>query len=115
MQTYIRLDSVTVSHFQSDFPPFVIFAQVLHPWIQFLCCMFVARNVRQFYELGYFKCHSVATEADFCPPAGAGAPAHKLQRTPAGDEAPVIPLLHPEAPVKTRVPAIAGAPTYLLY
>ena len=62
------------------------------------------------------RCYSrVETEANFCPPAGAGAPAHKLQRTPAGDEAPVIPLLHPEAPVKTRVPAIAGTPTYLLY
>ena len=58
---------------------------------------------------------SVATEADFCSPAGAGAPAHKLQRTPAGDEAPVIPLLHPEAPVKTRVPVVSGAPTYFLY
>ena len=48
-------------------------------------------------------CHtpSVKTEADFCPPAGAGAPAHKLQGLPAGDEAPVTPLLHPEAPVAT--------------
>ena len=42
---------------------------------------------------------SVKTEADFCPPAGAGAPAHKSQGPPAGDEAPVTPLLHPEAPV----------------
>ena len=46
---------------------------------------------------------SVQTEADFCPPAGAGAraPAHKIQGPPAGDEAPVTPLLHPEAPVTT--------------
>ena len=36
---------------------------------------------------------SVKTEGDLLPPAGAGAPAHKLQGPPAGDEAPVTPLL----------------------
>ena len=39
---------------------------------------------------------SVKTEADFFPPAGAGAPGCKLPRPPAGDEAPVAPLLQPE-------------------
>ena len=37
---------------------------------------------------------SVQTEAHFCPTAEARAPAHKLQGAPAGDEAPVTPLLH---------------------
>ena len=32
---------------------------------------------------------SVQTEAEFGPPAGAETPAHKLQGSPAGDEAPV--------------------------
>ena len=72
----------------------------MYIFIVFSVCMFLVR---------------VETEADICPSAGAGAPAHKLQRTPAGDEAPVIPLLHPEAPVKTRVPVVSGAPIYFLY
>ena len=49
---------------------------------------------RQCCHLLPFKEGSVKTEADFCPPAGAGAPACKLQRPPAGDEAPAAPLLH---------------------
>ena len=31
---------------------------------------------------------SVQTEADFAPPAGAGAPAHEIAEAPVGDEAP---------------------------
>ena len=51
---------------------------------------------------------SVQTEAEFCPPAGARAPAHKLQGSPAGDEAPVTPLLHPKAPVTPEPLVITG-------
>ena len=51
---------------------------------------------------------SVQTEAEFCPPAEAGAPAHKLQVFPAGDEAPVTPLLHPKAPVTPKPLVITG-------
>ena len=56
----------------------------------------------------FFISTSVQTEAEFCPPAGAGAPAHKLQGSPAGDEAPVTPLLHPKAPVTPEPLVITG-------
>ena len=55
---------------------------------------------------------SVKTEADFCPPAGDGAPARKNTEAPAEDEAPVTPLLHPEAPVTTGGPCYTRAPCY---
>ena len=51
---------------------------------------------------------SVQTEAEFCPPAGAGAPAHKLQGSPVGDEAPVTTLLNPNAPVTPEPLVITG-------
>ena len=53
-------------------------------------------------------CVSVQTEAEFCPPAGAGAPADKLQGSSARDEAPVTPLLHPKAPVTPKPLVITG-------
>ena len=50
--------------------------------------------------------YSVKTEADFCPPAGAGAPADRGQGGPAEFRGPCCTPVTPEAPVAAGVPCI---------
>ena len=47
--------------------------------------------------------YRVETEDDFCPPAGAGAPANILQRPPAGERSSCY------TPVEPKAPVVAGA------
>ena len=53
---------------------------------------------------------SVETEADFWPPAGAGAPADRGQGWPAEFRGPCCTPVTPEAPVVTRVPVTSEGP-----
>ena len=57
----------------------------------------------KFYLSGF----SVETEADFWPPAGAGAPADQVQGQPAEFRGTCCTPVTPEAPVAAGVPVLS--------